>query len=60
MLQIAVMQETAFQSWNFQNPMMLKRATWGLFFLIDWKLEFIRYRKNDPKPSCKLCGIFSV
>ena len=30
------------------------------FFLIDWKLEFIRYRKNDPKPSCKLCGIFSV
>ena len=30
------------------------------FFNIDWKLEFIRYRKNDPKPSCKLCGIFSV
>lgn len=30
------------------------------FFFIDWKLECIRYRKNDPKPSCKLCGIFSV
>lgn len=32
----------------------------GTFLNIDWKLEFIRYRKNDPKPSCKLCGIFSV
>ena len=32
----------------------------GTVFNIDWKLEFIRYRKSDPKPSCKLCGIFSV
>lgn len=46
-------------SLNFQNPMMLKRSTQGIFF-IEWKLELIRYRKNDPKPSCKLCGIFSI
>ena len=46
MLQIAVMQETAFQSWNFQNPMMLKRATWGLFFFNRLEIRVYKVQKE--------------